>query len=98
MASLNDILRNGLPQVLDTVGGLADEVRGIAGTVGDIRDEFRGDRGADTKPEAVAPVNTEIQRVDVQGPDLEKESTNRTLLIAGGVAVGLIALTVLMRR
>lgn len=100
MASLSDILKNGLPQVLDNVGGLADEVKGISSTIGDIRSNIRGskDEGADNKPEQAPPVNEQVEVKNVQGPNLSAPETNRTLLIAGGVVVGLLGLALVMRR
>ena len=98
MASLNDLLKNGLPELLDNVGGLADDVRGIAGTVTSTLDTIKNRGGSDVRNEAVAPVNTQVEPKDVQGPDLAKSETNRTLLIAGGVAVGLLALGLVLRR
>lgn len=95
MASLNDILKNGLPEVLDNVGGLADEVKGIATAVVDVKKTIKG---ADDKPEKAPPVNTQVNAQDIQGPNLSAQSTNRTLLIAGGVAVGLVALALIVRR
>jgi hypothetical protein len=87
---IGSILRGGIPAILDQVGGIADEVKVVAGTVADVKKAVAGSTGGDQRAENVAPVNVIQAPPNTTGPDLAKESDNKTLMMTLAVVAGVV--------
>jgi len=91
--SFGSFFSEGLPNLVEQIGGLAGGVVDTAAQVMEARDAVKGD----SRPETVPPVDLVK---DTQGPIsvISQYIPSNTIMVVGGVALAVVAVMIILKK
>ena len=91
--SIGTFFTEGLPDLVEQIGGLAGNVAGVSDKIMDARDAIKGD----SRPETVAPIDVVK---DTQGPIsvISQYIPSNTIMVVGGVALATLVVMIILKK
>ena len=91
--SIGTFFSEGLPDLVEQIGGLAGNVAGVSDKIMDARASIKGD----SRPETVPPVDVVK---DTQGPIsvITQYIPSNTIMVVGGVALATLVVMIILKK